>query len=355
MLRRRFSPIRPLAAMAIGTLFAFVACSDNGPTVTGVEPPGLAKGGGGGTDPTVTAVAPTEAPQDVTLDVRVIGTGFDDGSSVKLLLNGKASKKVKTNSTRFESETGDLVANITIAIDAEVTSYDVEVTTSRRRKGVGTALFSVKEKTGFLVTGELNDSPQYMVRSDERGIYTAGVNCAAVQIFSTGFYMIRTVKNNPACHALVEPAWRYLTIDLGCDEGGGVNPCQFDFDQDGIAERLETPPARFDAQDAFDNDDDTGVGLVFFQVNEDRTTTADFKWFVTYVNRAAVSRVEDNGTTTLVISLQPGEAAVASLCEWVLVKKGKGGPGKMECVDQPLPSGGLDLPFHVTAVRTPLQ
>jgi hypothetical protein len=93
-------------------------------------------------DPTVDAVDPTEAPQDTTLDLEVFGTGYDDGSTVTLKRGGKPIKEIKTNHTWFVSPE-NLVANITIALEADTGAYDVEVLTSRKRPGVGTEMFTV--------------------------------------------------------------------------------------------------------------------------------------------------------------------------------------------------------------------
>ncbi|MGD2216800.1 MAG: hypothetical protein PVJ64_08585 [Gemmatimonadales bacterium] len=123
-----------LAAVAIG------GCQDEaatGPEVTGVQ---LAKPGS--QDPEVTGTDPTGAPQDTTLDVEVSGSGFDDGSTVEMTLSGVPTEKVRTNSTRYRSPR-KLIANITIAADAQVDFYDVEVTTSSRKKGIGTEMFEV--------------------------------------------------------------------------------------------------------------------------------------------------------------------------------------------------------------------
>src|SRR5262245_47754067 len=100
-----------LAAVGLA-LFAVGACTDRGPTV----PPINAAPGGGG--PSVNAAEPNNAPEDTTLDVRVLGSGFDKGSRAEWGIAGVPSSKVRTNSTRFVSSK-ELVANITIALDAE--------------------------------------------------------------------------------------------------------------------------------------------------------------------------------------------------------------------------------------------
>lgn len=97
-------------------------------------------------NPTVTATVPNTAPQDTTLDVQVSGSGFDRGSRVDLGLNCEISctlsEKVKTNSTRFVNNT-TLVANITIAADAQPDLYDVQVTTTKGKRGIGIELFEI--------------------------------------------------------------------------------------------------------------------------------------------------------------------------------------------------------------------
>jgi probable HAF family extracellular repeat protein len=119
-----------------------VSCAD--PTVAPTNPslgPRLAKSST--TGPTVKATTPSSAPQNVTLDVQITGTGFVDGSNAQWLLNGQTDPRVRTNSTRFVSSTS-LVANITITEDAVPTTYDVEVITPQGKKGIGTEAFTVQ-------------------------------------------------------------------------------------------------------------------------------------------------------------------------------------------------------------------
>jgi hypothetical protein len=136
-----------IVALVAGILAATttLACHDQaatGPEVTGVQ---FAKPGP--TDPEVTATDPPSAPQDTTLDIEVSGSGFDDGSTVELTLAGTPTEKVRTNSTRYRNSR-KLIANVTIAADAEVDLYDVEVTTLRGKRGIGTEMFEVFTKNG---------------------------------------------------------------------------------------------------------------------------------------------------------------------------------------------------------------
>lgn len=144
------APPRPIDILRIATvllLTALPSCRPDtvtSPTVTGVS---FAKGGngGGGPGPNVNATDPPAAPQDITLDVRVLGQGFDEGSVAVWTIDGVEQLEVQTNSTTFVSK-DELVANITIQEDAAVDLYDVEVTTSRGKKGIGADLFSVVKK-----------------------------------------------------------------------------------------------------------------------------------------------------------------------------------------------------------------
>lgn len=97
-------------------------------------------------NPTVTAATPASATQDTTLDVQISGSGFDSGSAVQFLNAGAADARVRTNSTRYVSASS-VVANVTIAADAAIATYDVAVTTRTGKKGIGSDLFTVSNAT----------------------------------------------------------------------------------------------------------------------------------------------------------------------------------------------------------------
>jgi TolB protein len=128
------------ALAALFVVLSIHACGD-GPTT---PPASFAHGGASG-GVTVTATDPNDAAQDTTLDVVVSGSGFDRGSSAAWAIAGVPSSKIRTNATRYVSSK-QLVANITIALDADTVLYDVMVTTSRGKKGIGTELFRVRPK-----------------------------------------------------------------------------------------------------------------------------------------------------------------------------------------------------------------
>ncbi|MEO6056691.1 MAG: hypothetical protein ABIQ49_07625 [Gemmatimonadales bacterium] len=116
------------------------ACAGDLTDAPGGGSPDLARAAA---DPTVGTVAPDNAPRDTTLDVQVLGTGYDQGSRVDLALAGVLDPtNVRTNSTRYVSSK-ELVANITISLAATLARYDVVVTTSKGKKGIGTERFLV--------------------------------------------------------------------------------------------------------------------------------------------------------------------------------------------------------------------
>lgn len=134
---------RAIAFFGLSALtLAMAACElpTQAPTVDGAQ---FAKGGGG---PSVDGAIPAEGAQGtVNLQVRVLGSGFDNGSNAVWLRDGSPAPDVTTNSTSYVSKT-ELIADITIDVDALETLYDIEVTTRRGKKGVGVELFSVKKE-----------------------------------------------------------------------------------------------------------------------------------------------------------------------------------------------------------------
>jgi len=146
MMKRHLVPLRGMA-VALWTSLGLLACADVPPTSP--TDPAVLTAKGGGHDPVikVTEAVPNEAPQDTTLVVRVIGSGFDDGSSVRFLLGGQPARGVVVDSSRFVDEQ-NLDVSVTIALDTDTALYDIEVMTRRGKKGIGSELFAVKLKGG---------------------------------------------------------------------------------------------------------------------------------------------------------------------------------------------------------------
>lgn len=123
---------------------AAVACTDNPPTAPTPRNAVFAKGSGGA-GPKVSSTDPNSGARNATLVVRVLGSGYGQGTRAVWALKGDttfAVTKVKTNSTTFVSST-ELVANITIQGEASLALYDVVAVTADGKKGIGIEIFTV--------------------------------------------------------------------------------------------------------------------------------------------------------------------------------------------------------------------
>lgn len=164
---------RVWATPVLGVIFlALLACGDQ-PVAPAIAAAARTSTSGG---PTVSAVAPDSATRDTTLDLTVTGQNFDNGSRVDLALAGVVSDSVRTNRTTFVNSR-KLVANITIAAGADTGKYDVVVTASTGKKGIGTELFAIKLADIPLAVAFADDASLYKITSDGKfgGIYTNGV------------------------------------------------------------------------------------------------------------------------------------------------------------------------------------
>ena len=106
--------------------------------------------GGKPTRVKVEAVTPDYALQGEERNVRIRGSGFGHGSTVRFLVSGTNddSQVEITGVVLFDEVTGELVAPIQVIDTATVDLYDVEIQTSSGRRGKGTDLFRVELKAG---------------------------------------------------------------------------------------------------------------------------------------------------------------------------------------------------------------
>lgn len=121
-------------------MIAALACSEATPTESLDLTPSAARQTTSG--PVVTSTVPASGARGTTLDVRILGSGFDAGSTAQWAIDGIPSGKVVVNSTSYVTSK-ELRANITIASDADVTFYDVIVTSKGGKPGIGTETFEV--------------------------------------------------------------------------------------------------------------------------------------------------------------------------------------------------------------------
>ena len=148
-------------SLAVIVVVGALACSDGQPTLPDIR----AAAGGGDGGVSVRATDPDSATQDTTLDVVVSGSGFDQGSQAQWAIAGVPAAKVRTNSTRFVTSK-KLIANITIAIDADTGLYDVMVTASTGKKGIGSELFTIKLKRNATANPEIAYDGIFVVDAD---------------------------------------------------------------------------------------------------------------------------------------------------------------------------------------------
>lgn len=140
----RRSLVAALACLAL-------ACSGDLPTETADIDIRAAKGGGSGGStttggPIVSAAKPNAATRDTSLNVRILGSGFSRGMTAQWAIDSVVTSHVVVKSTRFVSST-ELVASITVTSDAQLTEYDIIVTSTKGGKpGIGTEIFDVVEE-----------------------------------------------------------------------------------------------------------------------------------------------------------------------------------------------------------------
>jgi hypothetical protein len=137
----------------LALMLIVAGCSDPASPTSGAAATPLAGKAPPSSAPTVTSTLPSEATRDTTLDVQITGSGFDSGSRASFERNGVVDPRVRVNSTRFVKSTS-IVANVTIAADAETEFYDVAVVTGGGKKGIGTELFAVTVRPIGLLGGD---------------------------------------------------------------------------------------------------------------------------------------------------------------------------------------------------------
>ena len=126
-----------------GALLLAVACSRDSVTTPRERAVSPALYGKAPTSLAVTSASPPFGDQGTTVDVHVFGTGFTSDAKATWLLHGVAdSVHVRTNRTTFVSSS-ELVANVTIADDATLAFWDVQVALAGGKNGVGSEAFEV--------------------------------------------------------------------------------------------------------------------------------------------------------------------------------------------------------------------
>lgn len=141
----RSKTLRRRCSWTVIAMLALGACQADAPTTPQLpNAASLAKGGPNADVPTVTAADPASTVQDTTIDVNVFGTGFTAGAKATWSLSGDTTQVHVTLTTVVSS--GHLVARIVVPATAPISTYDIQVTLSNGKKGVGAEMFEVQSR-----------------------------------------------------------------------------------------------------------------------------------------------------------------------------------------------------------------
>jgi probable HAF family extracellular repeat protein len=147
MISRSWQVRRWLRRTVVLVWITLPACSSGDTLTSTPNPPPPDSPDPPSSDVTVATADPLGAPRTTTLNVRVLGSGYDDGSRAVWALDGDtslATTRIRTNSTAFVSDT-ELVANITIEADAPLAVYDIAIETLTGKKGLGLERFAATD------------------------------------------------------------------------------------------------------------------------------------------------------------------------------------------------------------------
>ena len=201
--------------------------------------------------PSVTSTSPSSAQRGTTLDVRVLGSGFDASSKAQWAIDGVPVENVVVNSTRYVSS-GEVVANVTIASDADLTLYDVIVSAVGGKPGIGTEVFLVALEEADLPTAgstsgavAINDQAVIVGMTMDRSSSRAGTQYPARWDLVNGKWTLTKLSSVPTVRAVANAinaanvivgmsnlratVWlpNGTTVDLGPGCATGVNASNY--------------------------------------------------------------------------------------------------------------------------------
>ena len=182
----------PAARFIALVLLSLIACGkDDGATGVAsqlVEDPPI----------TISVVDPDTATIDTAITVRIVGSGFTDGSTATWLIDTTAAPGIRTVSTTWKSST-ELEALITISPDAELRSYSIRIRGKKGKQGIAVERFRVVAKPIPL--------PEPGVQSAALDVNDSGVIVGSVGDASGASFAIRW--------AAVDTGWNYTILGPG--------------------------------------------------------------------------------------------------------------------------------------------
>ncbi len=153
--------------------------------------------------PAVASATPSYGKRGETKVVQITGTGFEAGATVAWERSGISDPDIAVVAATVVSSTR-IDVTITIGSDAELAFYDISVTNTSRKKGVGTELFEVTTATSI---GTLGGNTNANAAND---------NVAGVRV--VGWSLVGSTA-----HAFAWPGSSGQMIDLGPGDAQGVD------------------------------------------------------------------------------------------------------------------------------------
>jgi uncharacterized membrane protein len=146
-------------------------------------------------------------PADTTLIIRVLGTGFTDGSQVSWELAGEPTTDVITSGPVTFVSPKELHAPVTVTPNARLANYDVVVTAVGGKKGIGVERLEVVAKFNPL------PEPTWAYQSNAHDVNDAGVVVGSANYASGEVRAMRWVPSGGG----------WLAQELGPGEAVAVN------------------------------------------------------------------------------------------------------------------------------------
>lgn len=126
----------PVALLLLGSLIACAEADDaTAPANSAVD----------NADVIVSAADPDTVTVDTTVTVRIIGSGFTEGSIASWIIDTAQAPGILTLSTSYKSPT-ELEALIAVSPDAELRTYRIRVRSKKGKQGIGVERFRVVAK-----------------------------------------------------------------------------------------------------------------------------------------------------------------------------------------------------------------
>jgi hypothetical protein len=172
---------------------AVAACSSDRitPSITAPTARSSASKAPATSDPIVSSTSPDTGQQGTTIDVQVNGSNFTAGAVATWALHGSPDpKQVRTVSTRYVNSHA-LIATISIAGTATLDAWDVQVSLSSGKNGVGSELFTIKPQDPTATFAIPLSDASLSLRSDHlyndgtSSLYAKGVCGVDAKIFAT--------------------------------------------------------------------------------------------------------------------------------------------------------------------------